>query len=162
MDIARFFKENIDYINGVVSLHKGGIEHGVILSNLYLYLAENEKVNNDNIKGFIISYCSKIRKWRKRGVMFEERSKVDKLDNLILTSSHTLNVDFNTKLQEFCESLSYNDRCIILDYYSNPNIQSIEDYQRFFKAKRRTAFEIKKKIKLINNQLYSYINNQLC
>lgn len=170
MNLSNYFENNIEEINIIAEKHKGKFERDVVVSNVFLYLSSREHlVNEENVLAFIIQWCSKLKYWSKDRCVYlmEERKNSDRttllIDNVEFNQSTIEPELFNKLFADYLNTLDdYLDRCIIKDYYENNNISNYKDVMAFYKVKKRQAFEIKKKISKLEENLYNFIKEKIC
>lgn len=169
MNLSNYFDLNIKEINLIAEKHKGNYERDVVVSNVFLYLSDKlDQVNEDNIKGYIIRWCSMLKHWNQNRCVYLMEEKKSQYRNIELMEvydaeqSTISGIEFDSNFKSFLSTLSYMDRCILRDYYEEKQLDTIEDIMTFYTVKRRQAFEIKKKINKLELHLYKFIKDKQC
>ena len=169
-DIDFFISKNEKEIMEVITNNHLDYQKEVVFSNLYLYLLEQKnKLSDENIMGFVITFVNKLKTWRNwgkdKGVntmehTFFKREKFDVLDNVV----DVPNVDFqfDKYFNEYVRTIpSYLDRCILKDFYEQKHVNTIDDIMSFYSVSKRQAYEIKNKIEKLEVNLFNHIKNKI-
>lgn len=168
-DIDFFISKNEKKIMEVIANNHLNYQSEVVFSNLYLYLLEQKnKLTNENIMGFIITFVNKLKTWRnwgsEKGVnimehTFFKREKFDVLDNVV---EPNVDLKFDKYFNEYVRTIpNYLDRCILKDFYEQKHINTIEDIMLFYSVSQRQAYEIKNKIEKLEVNLFNYIKEKI-
>lgn len=180
-ELDNYITLNYKEINTIINIHiinqyktKNKLSTDVVFSNLYMHLLKKiDDLTNENIKGYIVQYCYKLKYWYKnRHINLTEKNEKE---NTILNDSDINFLDPNVNENLLVEQdINYNKviNDIVTDFinYSDKNhiekkllldsiynkIETYSDVKVFYNMKNTYASKTIKEIKILREEFLNY------